>query len=76
MADTSDSNRKRAGISVPTVLIFVIALGLSSLILNFWNHIAVRAVLGLAWGSYCLWAFGPDLMHLVRHHKDHDTKPH
>ena len=75
MADISDSSRRKAGITLPGVVGFVIALGLSSLILNLWgNHIAVRALLGLAWGGYCLWAFGPDLMHFIKHNKNQGTK--
>ena len=75
MADISDSNRRKAGISLPEVVGFVMALGLSTLILRLWgDHIAVRAVLGLAWGGYCLWAFGPDLMHFVRPNKNRGTK--
>ena len=76
MAGISDSNRRKAAISLSGVVGFVIALGLSTLILNLWgDHIAVRAVLGLAWGGYCLWAFGPDLMHFIRHDKNQGTKP-
>lgn len=48
-------------------IIFFTALGLSSLILNFWgDRLIVRMAIGVAWGGYCLFAFGPDLLRLRR----------
>lgn len=48
-------------------VIFFAALGLSSLILNSWgDRLIVRIVIGVAWSGYCLFAFGPDLLRLLR----------
>ena len=71
MKNTSDS-KQRSGdaISIGTVVVFLAALGLSSLVLNFWgDRLVVRAIVGLAWGGYCLFAFGPDFASFVRGRK-------
>jgi energy-converting hydrogenase Eha subunit A len=45
----------------------VVALGLSTLVLRLWGeHIIMRAILGLCWGGYALYSFGPDLIQFVR----------
>jgi hypothetical protein len=77
MADVSESkNGRRKAVTVPMIGAFVIALALTSLVLNLWgDHIAVRALIGLSWGSYCLWAFGPDLLHLIRQREDPKARP-
>ena len=65
---TPDSRqRSSAGISLLAIVIFLAALGLSSFILNSWgDRLLVRASLGIAWGGYCLFAFGSDLPRLLR----------
>ena len=54
------------GISITVVVIFVAAIGVSALVLNLWgNHLVARAMIGIAWGGYCLFAFGPDFLRFV-----------
>ena len=75
MADIDSKNGQRKAVTLPMIAGFVIALALTSLVLNLWgDHILVRGVIGLAWGSYCLWAFGPDLLHLIRQRGDQKRK--
>ena len=48
------------------VIVFA-ALGLSSLILNSWaDRLVVRIIIDVEWGGYCVFAFAPDLLRLLR----------
>jgi hypothetical protein len=71
MKNAPDSQRGSGdAISIRAVLVFLTALGLSSLVLNFGgDRLVVRTIVGLAWGGYCLFAFGPDFVSFVRGRK-------
>ena len=65
---TPDSGQESSGgISARAIVVFLAALGLSALILNSWgDRLVVRAIVGMAWGGYCMFAFGSDLPRLLR----------
>ena len=75
MGNLSDPRHDSSeGISMRVVVIFLTALGLSSLVLNYWgDRLVVRAILGVAWGGYCLVAFGPGLARFLRRNERRDT---
>lgn len=64
---TDSQQRPRDGVSIGAVVVFIIALGISILLLNIWGeHILMRAMLGTAWGGYAFYCFGPDLIRLIK----------
>ncbi|MGA9994915.1 MAG: hypothetical protein WBP93_05845 [Pyrinomonadaceae bacterium] len=44
----------------------LIGLGLSILILNRWDHVAVRTALGISWGVSMLLLNAPELVRVIK----------
>ena len=45
----------------------LIGLGLSILILNSWDSLAIRTALGVSWGISFLLLNGPELVRVIKH---------
>ncbi|MGB9180456.1 MAG: hypothetical protein WCB68_14585 [Pyrinomonadaceae bacterium] len=66
MNRTSQSNPRIGDSGALIQIALLIGLGLSILILNRWDHFAVRTALGVSWGVSMLLLNAPELVRVIK----------